>query len=296
MGCTTAADCVSQTPQACPGAWSCDQGACVWTCDGCQDGDTDTFGAGGGCVGPDCDDTRSDVYPGAQEVCDGIDNDCDGNIDEGLGQLTCGQGICQATVPACLAGQPQTCSPGSGGAESCGNGLDDDCDGVVDEQCACTNGTTQSCWTGPAAALGVGECTAGTQTCANSQWGACTGEGKPYAESCDGKDNDCDGTVDNNLVPPACDLYLGVCAAAQPLCQGTTGWAICSATEYGTFYEDPEAQCDDKDNNCDGTVDEGCACQSAGQTRPCGTNLGQCATGIQTCTQGQWSPCAGATA
>ncbi|MCB9546375.1 MAG: putative metal-binding motif-containing protein [Myxococcales bacterium] len=89
----------------------------------------------------DCDDTRADVYPGAPERCDGVDNDCDDAIDEGLGlgevcdvcgaagQVECGVagGVACSTAAgqsAAADGQPELC-----------NGLDDDCDDVVDEAC-----------------------------------------------------------------------------------------------------------------------------------------------------------------
>jgi hypothetical protein len=57
-------------------------------CDLCVDGDQDGFGlpadascpAGG--LQADCDDTRAAVFPGAAEVCDGLDNDCDGGVDD----------------------------------------------------------------------------------------------------------------------------------------------------------------------------------------------------------------------
>ena len=74
------------------------------------------------------------------EVCDGVDNDCDGFVDEGLGTISCGVGQCQNTVPACVGGSPQTCTPGTPGPEICGSGIDEDCDGIVDEQpCQCTS-------------------------------------------------------------------------------------------------------------------------------------------------------------
>ena len=58
--------------------------------DDCTDGDGDGYGTGVDCLGPDCDDTDPGVNPGEVEACDdGIDNNCDGQIDEGCG-TTCG--------------------------------------------------------------------------------------------------------------------------------------------------------------------------------------------------------------
>ncbi len=69
----------------------------------------------------------------ADEVCDGVDNNCDGTTDEELGQTTCGTGVCEHAVDNCVAGVAQICDPLEGaGVEVC-NGDDDDCDGEVDE-------------------------------------------------------------------------------------------------------------------------------------------------------------------
>lgn len=50
--------------------------------------------------------------------------------------------------------------------------------------------------------------------------------------------------------------------------------------------------CEGIDNNCDGTIDEGCQCRD-GQARKCGTDTGECQSGVQTCAGGQWGSCAG---
>jgi len=83
------------------------------------------------CTG-DCDDGNPMVFPGALEICDGIDNDCNGETDEDLGTTTCGVGECERAAENCANGLPQTCVPGLPSVEIC-NGLDDDCDGETDE-------------------------------------------------------------------------------------------------------------------------------------------------------------------
>ncbi|MFO0555434.1 MAG: hypothetical protein U0271_44060 [Polyangiaceae bacterium] len=84
---------------------------------GLGDADRDVGGAGGA---------------GAREICNGLDDDLDGDVDEGLGTITCGVGACRVEVAACIDGSPATCVPGSPSPEVC-NGEDDDCDGAVDE-------------------------------------------------------------------------------------------------------------------------------------------------------------------
>src|SRR6187402_2427958 len=80
----------------------------------------------------DCDDRAKTTYPGAVEVCDGYDNDCDGKVDEGV-RVICGVGLCGRYATGCSS----TCTPGQPTAETC-NGIDEDCDNVVD------NGTNES--------------------------------------------------------------------------------------------------------------------------------------------------------
>ncbi len=111
-------------------------------------------------------------------------------------------------------------------------------------------------------------------------------------ETCDGADNDCDGTTDEDLTGPSCGLTDGVCAGATARCGGEDGFLACDATDYGADYEATEAACDGLDNDCDGTTDEGCPCED-GETQACGIDVGACMPGTQTCTGGTFGACVG---
>ena len=111
---------------------------------GCIDSDGDGYG------GPlyltcdypeqDCDDSDPSINPGATELCNNIDDDCDGSIDEDFSDLgepcSVGIGICEESgVKVCsIDGLSTICNatPGSPIDEICDNGLDDDCDGLTD--------------------------------------------------------------------------------------------------------------------------------------------------------------------
>jgi hypothetical protein len=80
----------------------------------------------------DCDGMSATAYPGAEEVCDLFDNNCDGRIDEFV-RPRCGVGRCEREGPTC---DPDDCVPGVPQAETC-NSLDDDCDGEVDDEEPC---------------------------------------------------------------------------------------------------------------------------------------------------------------
>ena len=71
--------------------------------------------------------------PPTAEACNGVDDDCNGEVDDGFADLTCGHGQCQRTVAACVGGVSQVCITGAPSPEIC-NGLDDDCDGVLAQE------------------------------------------------------------------------------------------------------------------------------------------------------------------
>ncbi|MFT3769363.1 MAG: DNRLRE domain-containing protein [Minicystis sp.] len=226
------------------------------------------------------------------ETCNGKDDDCNGVVDD-LGSTTCGVGACQVTVQNCVGGVTQACVPLAPQPEKCDGLIDDDCDGVVDNGCACVNGTTQSCYTGAPATLGIGVCQAGVQTCANGQWGACVGEITPSAESCDGKDNDCDGSIDdgNPGGGGTCNTGKpGVCAAGTLVCAG--GGLACNQNVQASAEI-----CDGKDNDCDGVIDDGAAASCpavANGTAACtagACGIGACNAGFYDCNKNAADGC-----
>jgi hypothetical protein len=233
-------------------------------------------------------------------VCDGADNDCDGETDEGLTPPACSltMGVCQGAEPRC---------EGEGGWGACDaelygpqfvevedpdldadvcDGLDNDCDGQTDEGCDCVDGDMQVCGSN------IGACMLGVQVCEGGRFGVCMDQVPPAVEVCDGQDNDCDSATDEGIAEPDCALQRGVCAGAKKVCGGAEGFLTCTAQEYGPAYEEEESSCDRRDNDCDGLVDEGCECVD-GDTQRCGSDEGACEAGLQTCAGGRFGSCEG---
>ncbi len=258
----------------------------------------------------DCDDAASSVNPGAPEVCNGVDDNCNAMVDEGLLQTyyrdADGDGFGDSTMSmqACyrpmgyvtdLTDCDDTSASVHPGASDVCNGIDDDCDGTIDNGCTCVDGTTRSC--GPAA---VGICAPGTQRCIGGVWAECVGDVTAQAEVCNGLDDDCNGTVDNGVKTrfyrDADGDGFGTSTMTIMACSQPAGYSALSTDcndSDGAINPAAVERCDGIDNNCDGMTDPGCACTD-GDTQPCGMNsTGACRMGTQECVGGAWGTCVG---
>jgi MYXO-CTERM domain-containing protein len=193
------------------------------------------------------------------EKCNGLDDDCDGNVDNApvdIGQPcgTSAKGVCKLGVYEC-----GLCAPGandcrvcvgavSPGTEIC-NGLDDDCNGLIDDGVlpgvgdACGGGTSSEC-------SGTGAI-----ACLNGEL-KCEGVIGASAEVCDGKDNNCDGKIDNDPVDVglSCGQVFPPCLPGKTVCKSSNGQAVVECETPDSEYPKGEA-CNGVDDNCDGSID-----------------------------------------
>ena len=195
------------------------------------------------------------------EICDGFDNDCDGQLDEGFIGLNevcmVGVGFCQQVgfMSCSEDGQEVVCGVSAAEAASLARPelcdlIDNDCDAKVDEDFPQLNSICQ---------VGRGACERrGVSICgANQTEVVCSVEpGLPTDELCDQIDNDCDGAIDE-LWPSLGDA----CLAGQGQCQ-RAGIIVCGDDQESARCNaiqvegNPQDLCDYLDDDCDGHVDE----------------------------------------
>ncbi|MBM75776.1 MAG: hypothetical protein CMK59_10275, partial [Proteobacteria bacterium] len=231
----------------------------------------------------DCDDTLASVYLDAEEICDELDNDCDEDIDEGVGQEFFadndgdGFGNDQEIVLGC---EPTFGRVQAGGdcndsdplitpiaTEVC-DGVDNNCDGDVDEN-------VQQIFYRDFDEDSFGDSNETVQACDNVEGYVDNDRDCDDLESfvhpfmvelCDGFDNDCDGDVDELDAEDVVEYYtdsdgdgFGANEAAQYACELPSGAALMSGDcNDGNALVHPSMVeiCDGEDNDCDGGTDD----------------------------------------
>jgi hypothetical protein len=260
----------------------------------------------------------------AEELCNGEDDDCDGATDEpydlggesafvsetgvelALG-ASCSEGACGSGVVVCGADEVSVVCTGTGaGTSEICNGKDDDCDGFTDEDFKAGGSVTLADLDGTTGlvlgdACGVGACAGGEVVCAASAVAlGCSTHGAAAAEVCNLDDDDCNGVADDGLVVKN---DLAKLAAAGCATDGVCGLkdvttAACVDGAWGCIYDSPfyepeELSCDNRDNDCDGNLDELPTTLDADTLAAIGClNQGVCAvpgSTTATCSNGTWS-------
>ena len=224
-----------------------------------------------------------------KEICDGKDNDCNGQIDD-LSPRDCyngppgtaGKGLCKKGKQECFAGKWARCVGEVIPVKEDCDHKDNDCDGKVDE-------FFRECYYGPKGTEGVSHCKKGKQFCEIGIWRDCIGQSLPQKEDCDLKDNDCDGKIDGDITkpcftgPPSSIPGIGICKYGKKTCKNGK-WGSC----VGEVLPRKET-CNNIDDDCNGSADNyAVSCYSG----PAGTEgKGVCKGGFRTCAAGKWGPC-----
>ncbi len=265
----------------------------------------------------DCDDANASIHPSATETCDGVDQDCDGSVDDGLTFRTYyadddGDGYGNSSVSSYECSAPAGYVTVSGdcddydasvhpGATELCNGDDDDCDGSVDE------GLSYRTYYRDYDGDGYGN-SSSTQYDCSAPTGYVTTSGDcddydssvhPYAsELCNGDDDDCDGSVDEGLSTRTYyrdydgDGY-GDSSYTQTDCTRPSGYVTnssdCDDYDSGIHPGATEA-CDGVDEDCDGTIaDEPCLTTVYSQDFESTPVFSESITGNQTLSDGaEW--------
>jgi hypothetical protein len=238
----------------------------------------------------DCDDSDPSVHPGAEEACDGIDNDCDGETDEGTDTVYYGDvdgdgyGDEGVTIEACSPPQgyvenADDCDDDNadinpGATELC-NGYDDDCDTLIDDDDDSVDPTSGPTWYVDDDGDGYGVDDQTVQSCSQPDGYVDNDDDCNDAratiypgadEYCNGLDDDCDGDIDEDTVDAETRWYpdadgdgYGDPGEVLIQCTQPTGYVL-DATDCddadASIYPDATEYCDGADNDCDGTIDE----------------------------------------
>ena len=251
----------------------------------------------------DCNDSDSAIHPAATEVCDSVDNDCDGDIDDddsgvdtstgstfytdsdGDGYGDAGSSTMACDTPSGSVSNDSDCDDSAAAihplaTEVCDT-IDNDCDGDIDDDDADVHG--QSTWYHDGDSDGYGLSTSSTLSCfqptsyvadSTDCDDSSSSVSPAGSEICNGIDDDCDGYTDDD--DSSVDLstgttyYLdsdgdgyGVTSSTTTSCSVLSGYSTassdCDDSDSAT-YPGASETCDGDDNDCDGSYDESLTC------------------------------------